>query len=58
MISLDNYASEYEMVPIEILIFFSETKEGQNGQGIPKTVWEFCEYYKNKYENMKFLNLE
>ena len=49
MITIENYPIEYEFLPIELMIFFSETNEGQGGKRITRTIREFCDYYKSKY---------
>lgn len=48
--AIENYPIEFEFLPIELLIFFSDTNEGQGGGRVTRTVREFCDYYKNKYK--------
>ena len=50
MISIETYPTEYEFLPIELLVFFSETNNGTGGKRKTRTVFEFCEYYKEKYK--------
>lgn len=49
MITIENYPIEFEFLPVELMIFFSETNEGQGGRRVTRTIREFCDYYKNKY---------
>ncbi len=43
-----SYPDIYPRLPIEAFLFFTERPEGE--KWLPKTVVEFCEYYKTKYE--------
>lgn len=53
MIPIENYPIEFEFLPVELIIFFSETNEGQGGKRVARTIREFCEYYKNKYSTIE-----
>ena len=44
---MKNYPAIYPQLPIEIFLFFSEKTEGEKWK--PRTVFEFCSYYKDKY---------
>lgn len=45
---MKNYPELYPKIPIEIFLFFTERPTGE--KWIPKTVVQFCEYYKEKYQ--------
>lgn len=49
MIDFENYPIEYKYLPIELQLFFDVKKISQNGKVTHRTVMEFCEYYKRKY---------
>ncbi|WP_346985221.1 S1C family serine protease [Chryseobacterium sp. POE27] len=51
--TLNNYYKEYKYIPIELLIFFSELKALGNGKNTGRTVQEFCDYYKGKYNKVE-----
>lgn len=44
---MKNYPVDFPRLPIEIVLFFSERPD--SGAWKPKAVFEFCQYYKDKY---------
>ncbi len=48
---MKNYPVAYPRLPIETFLFFSERPEGEKWK--PRTVFEFCTYYKDKYKTDK-----
>jgi serine protease Do len=52
MHDLTSYAQLYPEMPIELCRFFK--MESRESRLIPKTVFEFCSYYKEKYQTADF----
>lgn len=50
MIDFEDYPVVYEYLPVELQLFFSLRNEDQNGIIIHRTLMEFCEFYKEKYD--------